>query len=114
MLDKFYDVILCDPPWGGEEYKQGVSDDVFRQYKQDILKSSEKQECPLTTVRLGLSNKYPIPFDASPQDENDITSIISRCKCNFLCLKLPLNEINSPYSRDYQRPPGLVNIVPII
>jgi len=30
MLDKFYDVILCDPPWGGEEYKQGVSDDVFR------------------------------------------------------------------------------------
>lgn len=33
MLNTFYDVILCDPPWGGDDYKQGISDEIFREYK---------------------------------------------------------------------------------
>ena len=33
MLSKFYDLVLIDPPWGGDEYKQGVKDDDFKKYK---------------------------------------------------------------------------------
>lgn len=58
-------------------------------------------KCPLKTVKLGLSSKYPAMIDKEISDGADITSIITKCKCNFLCLKLPLNEINSPYSNDY-------------
>ena len=68
----------------------------------------------LKTVRLGLSSRYPLYSLDDKTDENEISSIIKKVKCKFLCLKLPLNEINSPYANDYTRVPGLINVIPII
>lgn len=84
-----YNIILCDPPWGGADYK-GEDKKAFGEYRYQLFeflqgRVKDKPKCPAETIALNLDGKHILDF-------------IKNRKYDVFVYKMPLNCDMSPFS----------------
>ena len=105
-----------DPPWNMEEndddYTLGRKK-IFDQYRSKLFTEYQKGIDPYDT-------KYKIPVDTITLglfDKNDVfvpvSELVKRCNCKFICLKIPLNCLESPYAKNHVALPYPTRVVPV-
>lgn len=84
------DIILIDPPWGGSDYKgTGQLLSQFNEFRREIYQG-KNITCPLKDIELKLSDKTI--YNLLKYINNNITY-------KTIVVKLPLNDVLSPYSK---------------